>query len=287
MRRNETLTYINSAGAKVVLATDSALSPFWWEQADGLTGLDNDITTVSGSGQDGESFVSARLAARTITVEGRIVKNQDANRRKLLSLMDPKAPGKLVYTQGDTIRYIPACVKKLPEVGRGIHPEFQIEFLCPNPFWREGSGAKQVADIAVWIGNTEFPFEVPEEGTELCYRTQSLIANVKNTGDAATGMTIVFRANGTTSDPELINIRTQQALSIRLDMEAGDVLTVSTGYGEKRAILERSGVVTNVFNRISGTWLNLARGDNLLRYDSTDPDALEVSIYYDIPYLGV
>jgi len=65
------------------------------------------------------------------------------------------------------------------------------------------------------------------------------------------------------------------------------VLTVSTGYGEKRAVLNRSGGETNMFNRVSGTWLSLARGDNLLRYDSTDPDALEVSIYYDIPYLGV
>lgn len=287
MRQDETLTYITSAGAKVVLATDSALSPFWWEQAEGLTGLDNDITTVSGNGQDGESFVSSRLAARTITVEGKIIRNQDANRRKLLSLMDPWTLGKLVYTQGAVTRYIPACVKKLPEVGRGIHPEFQIEFFAPNPFWREGSGAKQVADIAVWIGNTEFPFEIPEDGYELCYRTQSLIANVKNTGDAATGMTIVFRATGTTSDPELINVRTQQTLSVRLDMVAGDVLTISTGYGEKRAILARSGETINVFNRISGTWLNLARGDNLLRYDSTDSDALEVSIYYDVPYLGV
>ncbi|MGI6151236.1 MAG: phage tail family protein [Christensenellales bacterium] len=287
MRRDETLTYITSAGAKVVFATDSALSPFWWEQADGLTGLDNDITTVSGSGQDGESFVSARLAARTITIEGRIVKNQDANRRKLLSLMDPWSLGKLVYAQGPVTRYIPACVKKLPEVGRGIYPAFHIEFFAPNPFWREGSGAKQVADIAVWIGNTEFPLEILADGLELCYRTQSLIANIKNTGDAATGMTVVFRANGTTSNPELINVRTQQRLSVRLDMVAGDVLTISTGYGEKRATLLRSGAESNVFNRISGTWLNLARGDNLLRYDSTDPDALEVSIYYDVPYLGV
>ena len=287
MKRDETLTYITSAGAKVVFATDPALTPFWWEQADGMTGLDNDIVTVSGGGQDGESFISARLAARTITVEGKIIRNQDANRRKLLSLMDPWSLGRLVYSQGSLTRYIPACVKKLPEVGRGIFPEFQIEFLCPNPFWREGSGAKQVADIAVWIGSLEFPVELMEEGLEMCYRTPSLIANIKNTGDAATGMTIVFRATGTTSNPELINVRTQQRISVHVDMTAGDVLTVSTGYGEKRAVLNRSGGETNMFNRVSGTWLSLARGDNLLRYDSTDPDALEVSIYYDIPYLGV
>lgn len=287
MKHNETLTYITSAGAEVVFAADPALTPFWWEQADGLTGLDNDITTVSGSGQDGESFVSARLAARTITVEGRIVRNKDVNRRKLLSLMDPWSLGKLVYTQGEVTRYIPACVKKLPEVGRGIHPEFQIEFFAPNPFWREGSGAKQVADIAVWIGSLEFPLELTADGVEMCYRTKSLIANIKNVGDAATGMTIVFRATGSTSNPELINVRTQQRISIHLDMQAGDVLTVSTGYGEKRAVLSRSGAEINVFNRVTGTWLSLARGDNILRYDSTDTDALEVSIYYDVPYLGV
>lgn len=287
MRRDEILTYVTSAGAKVVFASDSVLSPFWWEQSDGLTGLDNAITTVSGSGQDGESFVSAQLAARTITIEGRIAKNQDANRRKLLSLMDPWSLGKLVYTQGGITRYIPAGIKKLPDVGRGILPEFQIEFFAPNPFWREGSGAKQVADIAAWIGNFEFPAEIPEEGMELCFRTKSLIANIKNAGDAATGIVAVFTANGTTSNPELINVCTQQRFSVHVDMIAGDVLTVSTGYGEKRAVLSRSGAATNVFNKVLGTWLGLARGDNLFRYSSTDSDALEVSIYYDVPYLGV
>lgn len=286
MKKNETLTYYTAAGESIVFSTDHT-SPFWWTNAEGLTGLDVNITTVSGSGQDGESFVSANLAARSITIEGQIRTSPDANRRKLLSLLDPWSSGKLVYTQGDVTRYIPVNVARLPDIGRGVLPEFQIEFKAPNPFWREGSGAKQVADIAAWIANYEFPVDLTEEGIELCYRTQSLIANIINTGAAATGMTIVFRATGSTSTPELVNVRTQEALVLDQDMIAGDVLTVSTGYAEKRAILTRAGVETNVFNKVSGTWLQLAKGDNLLRYSSSDSDALEVSIYYNIPHLGV
>ena len=153
-------------------------------------------------------------------------------------------------------------LKKAPVIARdGVFPRFQIEFYCPYPFWREGNGEYQsVADIALWVPAFEFELEIPDDGVEFSYRSPSTIVNIPNMGDVETGMLVEFRALGSTSNPSLVNINTQETLSLTVDMVAGDVVRVATGYGQKRAELTRAGVTTNIFNLvdIGSTWMQLS-----------------------------
>jgi hypothetical protein len=73
-------------------------------------------------------------------------------------------------------------------------------------------------------------------------------------------------------------------------MVAGEILNISTGFGNKKVTSTLAGVTTNAFNCIDlgSTFLQLAPGDNLFRYNSeTNIANLTVAIYYLPQYLGV
>lgn len=289
MKLNEKLTYISDS-SEITFAINKQTSDFWWNDADGLDGLDNNLFAVRGVGQDGESLTGHNLQARTITIDGQILNSATA-RPRLIRAINPKSTGRLIYSNGRITRWIPCVIKKAPAISRdGIFPKFQIEFYCPYPFWRDGAGDKQhVTDIALWVPAFEFGIEIPADGFEFGYRSPSLIVNIENQGDIETGILVEFRALGSTSNPSLVNINTQEHLSLTISLTAGDVVRVSTGYGQKRAELTRGNVTTNIFNAVDAdsTWLHLAVGDNLMRYGATELNNIEVSIYYDAAYLGV
>ncbi|HEX3075966.1 MAG TPA: phage tail family protein, partial [Lachnospiraceae bacterium] len=120
-----------------------------------------------------------------------------------------------------------------------------------------------------------------------------LIVNVYNKGDVETGMRIVFRAKGALTNPSLFNVETREFIKINKAMTAGEVITIDTNYGKKGITLRKNGVESNILNYIDiagggNTFLQLAVGDNLLRYNAdTGADNLEVDIYFDNRYLGV
>jgi hypothetical protein len=73
-------------------------------------------------------------------------------------------------------------------------------------------------------------------------------------------------------------------------MAAGEVVSISTYFGDKRIISKLNGVETNAFDTIDedSTFLQLDKGDNLFRYDADSGlDNLEVTIYHYNNYLGV
>ena len=128
-----------------------------------------------------------------------------------------------------------------------IFEQFTVSLSCLNPFWREETETRE--DIATWIGGFEFP--VPDgldlyDGWEIGYRQPSLIVNVYNSGDVKSGIRIEFRAIGAVTNPVLLNVDTREFIKLNISLVAGDVLTVSTGYGEKAVKLNRGGVITDV-----------------------------------------
>lgn len=292
VKRNERLTFETDYDT-IIFTTNRLVSNYWLNSVSGLDGLDNDIFTIRGAGQDGTTVIGHALQARTITVDGQVLTT--ASRQRLIRAVNPKHEAKLIYTDGTITRWIPCTVKRAPEIARGgIFPQFQIEFYCAYPYWREGDGSTQsVVDIAEWVPAFEFDsvdgLEVPEAGIEFETRSPSLIVKVTNNGDIEAGMLIEFRATGATSDPSIVNVETQEEISLTYDMQAGDIIRVCTIPRFKRAELTRGGVTTNIFNAVDAgsAWLQLDVGDNLLRYDATPTDNIEVSIYYDAAYLGV
>ena len=122
------------------------------------------------------------------------------------------------------------------------------------------------------------------------YREESVIVDCYNAGDVSTGMRIKFTALGVLENPVLLNVETGEFIQINRTMQAGDVITVNTDYGNKGAALERNGEVIDCFKDIDvdSIFMTLGIGDNIYRYDAASGvDNLEVSIYYNPQYLGV
>lgn len=295
MKRTEQLVYYCGNGAEITFAPNQFKTPFWWDDADGLDGIANDLFSISGAGQDGETLTGKTLRARYITLTGRICRDFDRARRDMIRSVNPKYTGRLVYTDGEITRWIPCEIEKAPAISRDPVPRWQVQFYCPYPYWREGDGTSMaVTDIALWVPAFEFDsvdgLQIDDvNGIEFGYRSPSLIVNVPNDGDVPAGLLIEFRATGSTANPSLIKIDTQESMSLTIPMLAGDVIRVATGYGEKRAELTRAGVTTNIFNHIDAgsVFFQLDPGDNLLRYDATEIDNIEVRLYHDAAYLGV
>jgi hypothetical protein len=291
MRTIEKLTYINERGEAIEF---SHASIYHTNKVSGLSDIRNALYSINSMGQDGDTFLGSRIESREIEITGSIAtRNRDetlTTRRRLNHVLNPHIGAKLVYEYGDFLRVIDCRVDNAPVYSRkAIFQDFTVQLICHNPFWREDAESK--ADVASWVGGFEFELEIPiDEGMEFGYREPSIIVNVFNSGDVASGIRIEFRAIGTVTNPSLLNVNTGEFIKVNYTLYAGDALVVSTYYGEKEVTLKSGGFVTDAFRYLDAdsTYLQLDVGDNLFRYDAeANVDALELSIYHNNQYLGV
>ena len=288
-RKIEKLTYTNERGGSLVF---SHASVYHTNEVSGLSDVRNAIYSINSMGQDGDTYLGNRIESREIEIVGSInERNKDRMReyrREMNRVLNPQYAATLTYEYGDFKRVIDCKVDNAPVFTRkAIFQDFTIQLLCLNPFWRKESKSRD--DIATWIGGLEFPVEIVE-GWEIGYRQPSLIVNVYNDGDVQTGIRVEFRALGIVKNPALLNVDTQEFIKLNITLEAGDVLSVSTGYGEKEVTLKHGGIVSDAFRYldVDSSYLQLSAGDNLFRYSAEENlENLEVSIYHDDLYLGV
>lgn len=290
-RKIEKLIYTNERGESI---TFSHASIYHTNEVSGLSDVRNAIYSINSMGQDGDTYLGNRIESREIEIVGSIRERDKERmreyRRQMNRVLNPQYAATLTYEYGDFRRVIDCKVDNAPMFSRkAIFQDFTVQLLCLNPFWRKESKTRD--DIATWIGGLEFPEEIPDAtGWEIGYRQPSLIVNVYNDGDVKTGIRVEFRALGVVLNPSLLNVDTQEFIKLNFEMEAGDVLSVSTGYGEKEVLLRRGGVTSDAFRYldVESSYLQLAVGDNLFRYSAEgNPENLEVSIYHDDLYLGV
>jgi len=303
MREQETLTYINERGDSIVFSPASSYHVNL-KDVSGLSDIRNEIYSINSMGQDGDTYLGNRIESRDIEIIGSIKerKKDPARRlrRRMNNILNPQFDATLIYEFGNFRRVIGCKVDNAPLfIAQPVFEGFVIQLSCPHPFWREDAETRQ--DIVTWIGGMEFPYrepddlphglEIPIEGTwEIGWRELSLIVNVFNGGDVRAGMRISFRALGTLRNPSLLNITTGEFIKINIEMIAGDVLTINTGYGEKGATLLRAGEIMDAFRFLDpdSTYLQLEVGDNIFRYDADEnmPN-LDVAIHHHNFYLGV
>lgn len=221
----------------------------------------------------------------------------EEQRARAYTVFNPKLnPFKIEFvTKGNKKYYINSNLESTPSFLRGFENDNRLwlkgllQFSSNDPYFYQSDSVK--VDIATWIGGLQFPLEIPEDGIEMGYRSPSLIANVKNGGQVATGMIMRFRAKANISNPSLINVNTYEKFKLKIDMLTGDYIEVSTYKGRKTITLIRENVSSDIFNTIEPTsvFLQLHPGDNLFRYDVDDGilDYLEVSIMFNNKFLGV
>lgn len=292
----EKITFINSKGQSVELGNDG---PYILTKIEGTGAVGVGIQSQKSPYQDGTSYLGNTLDHRAISIQIMILGQNEIDiadkRHKLLQVFNPKLnEGRLIYEFGNKKREIKAISEitpSFPDNDRDFKDTMQqglIQLYCSNPFFKDIVETKE--EVAIWRGSFGFPLELQEEGIELGYREPSLIVNVFNGGDVPCGMRIQFKALATVVNPSLFNVNTREYFKINRTMEAGEAITVTTHFQNKKVQLNKNGVVSNAFNWIDfqSTFLQLDVNDNLLRYDADEGiDNLEVSIYYSPMYLGV
>ena len=292
----ESLTYINSRNEQIIFGIGSQYHVNVQKDVTGISDITNTIYSTSSMGQHGDTYAGNRIEPRLIEIAGKIrdldKDTQIRLRRDALKILNPDLDGKLVYQYGDFMRTIGAKVKESPKF---THPdqsqEFSITFICLNPFWEEEKSQRE--EIASWIGSWEFPCEIDKDDDEVMifgYREESLIVPIYNGGHIATGMRVDFKALGALTNPQILNINTREFIKVNYTMQAGDVITVDTSYGNKSVILMRNGVESNIYRYLDtdSTFIQMDVGDNVFRYSADTGDTnLEVVIYFTQKYLGV
>ncbi len=285
------LIYTNSSGDSIVISD----RPFVLQKISGFNNIKNNIYTSKSMGQDGETYTDSNLGVRELIINGVLYVDsrnlKQVYRREMIKVLNPKLDGRLQYECDDFSKTIDCKVENAPVFGDEslrMQP-FDITLLCPKPFFKDLDEIK--ADIVLWVGDFEFPLEIPQDtGIEMGHREPSLIVNVLNNGDVECGMRIVFKALATLTNPSLFNVNTREYIKINKGMVAGETITITTHFGNKKIIDNLNGVASNAFMYIDlgSTFLQLAVGDNLFRYNAdTGIDNLECEIYFTPQYLGV
>ncbi|MGG3943367.1 phage tail domain-containing protein [Peribacillus psychrosaccharolyticus] len=265
------------------------------------TGVKASVSYVSNYWIQGATAVSTRLDQRELSLVFYIdVEDQQEDwiqerRDELFKVFNPiYNPIRLEMTTGNRAFFIDANVELSPYINpdpssmNEMWHDVLVQLSAGNPFFQDTE--MQKVEIATWEPLFKFPIAIPAEGMKLGQRTPSLIVNAMNNGQVATGMIIQFKANGTLTNPSLFNVNTRQSFKINKMMVPGEVITVNTNQGQKRVENQLNGITTNIFNFIEfgSKFMQLEVGDNLFRYAAdSNPDSLEVAIYFTAKYIGV
>jgi hypothetical protein len=296
MKPFESLTYTNARGESITFGIGSKFHVNVQKDVSGISDLKNTIYSTSSMGQHGDTYAGNRIEPRDIEMSGKIKDpgkdTQLSLRRQMLKILNPELDGTLYYNYGNFSRKIGAKVKESPRFShRGLSQEFSILFKCLDPFWREETD--QHVDMASWLPDWVFPTVIDKDDLESMiygHREITVIVDVYNAGHVSTGMLIQFKALGSLTGPELFNLNTREFMKIDYTMQADDVITVDTSYGNKSITLLRGGVKTNLYRymNVDSTFLQLDIGDNLFRYNADSGlTNLEVTVNFAQKYLGV
>jgi len=263
-------------------------APYWLDSIEGISMPDYTIYTTKGSTQDGENYVSSNANMRNIELTILITENVIDNVNALYNIFVPKQTGTLFYYRDDIECKIDYEVESMKIDSNGYLKRASVSLSCPYPFFQDLKETK--LNMAYWQGSIVFPFTLPPTSFTMTTKIKNLIANATNNSNIDLGMTIKFIANGTVTNPSLLNVNTREYFKVNTIMLTGDEIVVSTHYKQKKILLYRNGLETDITHLIDyeSAWLKVYDGDNLFRYNAdADINNLDVAIYYRLLRLGV
>lgn len=303
------LIFTNPNAGTIDLITDP------WVRLDGSRG---GITGVSASavinartitGYDGGTLGAAYTPVREITVPFYIRHSADAeqNLHDVHRIFAPKTEGTMRFDGrlgSSVINYIvEEC--EIPPNQQTLHG--QVRLKCLDPYFRA------LNDVTEVIAGTEscfaFPFffnpppeDAEHDGTHytldqkdeagyyqfyISKRIASVYAEIENEGETDTEIIVIFKASAGVTNPALYDADSGDAAVLDIEMQAGDVITITTGKGQKTITLRRGQTETNIFGaaRFPFTFFTLKQGKTTFKYDADKGmDNLDVTLIYSAKF---
>lgn len=283
MRR---LTYKNPRGDEI----EFYLSPFLIESLEGIGEVDASNQDQSSPYQDGSTYIDTILEPRFIDMEGSIT-NRDFKtitklRRRILNVCNPKlGMGEITLELDGSVQKIsaiPEGTPTFPERGQNPWQDFQITWICPNPYWR--SPNETTKPLVAYTGGFTLPFTLP-----FTLGTAGSKTTVYNDGDVPAPVRIEI--HGPTTNPQIFNRTTGEYLRINRTIAQGEVMHINTESGRQRiTITDEDGEESSAFGYLDhdSDLFYLELGENIIEHvaDAGNRHA-EVIVRWDSMFVGV
>ena len=272
-------------------------SPYFLIDTDGLYSTEADVNVSENAFDDGSIYQSSQLKTRniTLTIRDRGSDDHIAVRNALLNLFLPKLKGRLTIkeTDGDSEseKVIDYYTEKVISDGLNSSRTFTISLISPDPYFYDPYDKS--VQMAGYSKLFTFPHDFLAVGEEFGARSKEKSKNIQNlTGADAVGLTIDFSISGAVTNPSVTRVESGETIKIGttskpLSLVYGDVLTVTTGSGNKHIYLTRSGTRTEINQYLSSdsSFFELHQGDNTLGYDAdSGVGNIEVTVSYRMRY---
>ncbi|MSS15597.1 phage distal tail protein [Porcincola intestinalis] len=272
-------------------------SPYFLTNADGLYSTEVDVNVSENAFDDGGIYQSSRIKKRNIvlTIQDRGTDDHIAVRDALLNLFLPKLKGQLTIKENDedtgSEKVIDYYTEKVVSDGKNSSRTFTISLICPDPYFYDLYD--KYVQMANYAAMFTFQHNFISAGEEFGSRSKTKSRNIQNnTGADAVGLTIDFAINGAVTNPSVTRVESGETIRIGTDamplsLVYGDVLTVTTGSGNKHIYLLRSGVRSEINQYLSSdsSFFELHQGDNTIGYDAeSGVSNIEVSVSYRMRY---
>lgn len=267
---------------------------YWLDSVDWGT-VESNNHTFKYVDQIGVTLYNTTLEPRQVMITGWVAREDESEVRRmkqiLNSIVNPKHT--LQAIRGNyKIEFVPRTSVKYSATYKENN-EYMAKFLitgyCPYPLFTDLYD--NVVSVAYTESRFHFPLTIPKDtGVIMGVRQPSLIAEINNPGDFPVGYTIEFRATGTVVNPSLVDIGSQEFIKIGKTLESGEVVRIYTQEGQRHIVGILKGIESNYFHyrTYDSSWLRLAVGQNLLRYDAEEGlSSLEVVITFNPGYLEV
>ena len=267
----------------------------------GLGELDAVFETQSVIGADGANISDVRYGTRNITIVGWVIGANDSiltkYRRTLNTMIDPKQTLILSFKEF-SITGIPTHTVKYGtsvEVCNDKMCMFMIDLFCKDGLFtlseRSKASAEQKEKKLVFP--MDFTIDDPASARNQLIRgliSASTIITLENMGDVEVPFAATFTAKGHVVNPQLINIATEEYITVQATLEDGDKLVISSEGLISKATKISGGAQTNMLNYITegSTWFKLPVGLCSLGYTAAvGSSLLTVQVEYNTRFLEV
>lgn len=280
---------LENARKQQILITNEV--KFTLDKVTGLNPPTASIYTTENIG-DGNQFQHQRTGERNVVINMYINGDVEKNRLELYNYVQTGQYIK-IYIDTDSRNvwiegYVETC--EIDQFQRNT--TCQISIICPEPYW------KDLTESINTINSTQSTFYFPYftvTAKPVSTYEQIQILNLINQGNAVSGMTIELTARGTVINPIIYNRETREYIGLGNEekpytMQSGDRVVITTHTNNKKAVLIRDAVETNIFNALipGSSFLQVDVGENIFTFaTSSGSEYLDIVFKHYSLYKGI
>lgn len=237
-------------------------------EINGLNPPEATINTSSAALMDGEKYNSSKVKMRTVNIAFAIEYEAEKNRLAVYQVLQSKKYVKIIYESEYLSVFAEGYVSSIDISYFKVKQVVTVAITCPFPYFK---GLQMIVNELSSLTSTfHFPFaSTAEPELVMGYIDPMTNTAVPNNGSVECGLTFELYARASITNPKIYNYLTGEWIGLNYTMKAGDLLTITTGRGEKSVTLLRQSEEINLFNYLMEgiTWIQLDIGGSEFVYE--------------------